>query len=727
MSKVCEIDTRRPHQVRLCRHARKVLHRRNGGIIIADGVGLGKTYEALATVCALLTQGEHGKERKRRQNFSILILVPPGLVTKWASELEQEHFISYIKNWRYKPVRRAVYSTLSEGVVVLRRVKDLRDHSGQQRGKQHELPPGCYIVNINLIYKRDALGRKATQLFKTHWDAVIVDEAHRVAGRLTQEDVTPLLTKERTKTLLLTATPFQLAPVELKGLLSDTFGGTMRNNGNCSPKQLADLFYNADNFRDYRSLLNRYFRYKKQDDLQSAARLCSGVSRYLRERIVRNPKHDNRAYHFVDKHGIASKLPANIFELGDVDLAKILSESPLIELGDAEVKLYLDVRNRLARDCVGTRRTFIAAALRQLLSSYGQFHRSKVPARVKEIVPKDGHPKLNALEALVKQIISRQIRVGSGSPRRYFEKVLIFSTYVGSNRTEISNDDLDHGTARSITKSLSKILKALFPRPKREEKLFISKQLVSVLDEFSNVLVRNGDNKAEDEYYRLKGVLLRFAGSRCSHILLSNRGAISSEKRYLRQQIRAIVELESHDEDDAEQYLRTKEHRERRLMLLYDRYSTRELIARYDGATAPEDRDRHLRGFNSPYAPLVMVASSVGQEGIDLQKYCSHVIHYDLEWNPAKLEQREGRVDRQGREAQGPVNVYFMICKHTYDERVLHVMVNRMRWHQLLLPHRKFLHKDPSIKTEKSIDERDFHRVMLDLRPRNNPPLIKSS
>ena len=148
------------------------------------------------------------------------------------------------------------------------------------------------------------------------------------------------------------------------------------------------------------------------------------------------------------------------------------------------------------------------------------------------------------------------------------------------------------------------------------------------------------------------------------------------------------------------------------------RFTTRDLVARYDGASDQNTRDRHLRGFNSPYAPLVLITSSVGQEGIDLQRYCSHVMHYDLEWNPAKLEQREGRVDRQGREAEGPVNVYFLICKDTYDERVLHVMINRMRWHQVLLPNRKALRGDISSTQEARFDQKWFRRVALDLRPR---------
>ena len=51
---------------------------------------------------------------------------------------------------------------------------------------------------------------------------------------------------------------------------------------------------------------------------------------------------------------------------------------------------------------------------------------------------------------------------------------------------------------------------------------------------------------------------------------------------------------------------------------------------------------------------------------------CRHVLHYDLEWNPAKLEQREGRVDRKGRMTDGPVNVYFLLCRGTYHYRINH-------------------------------------------------------
>jgi hypothetical protein len=63
------------------------------------------------------------------------------------------------------------------------------------------------------------------------------------------------------------------------------------------------------------------------------------------------------------------------------------------------------------------------------------------------------------------------------------------------------------------------------------------------------------------------------------------------------------------------------------------------------------DRDAVFSGFNTPLLPDILVCTQVGQEGIDLHRHCSHVIHYDLGWNPATLEQRTGRADRIGSKA----------------------------------------------------------------------------
>jgi superfamily II DNA/RNA helicase len=92
------------------------------------------------------------------------------------------------------------------------------------------------------------------------------------------------------------------------------------------------------------------------------------------------------------------------------------------------------------------------------------------------------------------------------------------------------------------------------------------------------------------------------------------------------------------------------------------------------------NRDRFFLGFNTPYRPEVLIATQVGQEGIDLHRECRHVIHHDLWWNPAVVEQRTGRVDRIGskvereRNAQGgraaTLDVAVPYLAATYDERV---------------------------------------------------------
>jgi hypothetical protein len=50
--------------------------------------------------------------------------------------------------------------------------------------------------------------------------------------------------------------------------------------------------------------------------------------------------------------------------------------------------------------------------------------------------------------------------------------------------------------------------------------------------------------------------------------------------------------------------------------------------------------------FNSPFWPMVLASTSVGQEGIDFHWWCHSLVHWNLPANPADFEQREGRIHR---------------------------------------------------------------------------------
>lgn len=75
----------------------------------------------------------------------------------------------------------------------------------------------------------------------------------------------------------------------------------------------------------------------------------------------------------------------------------------------------------------------------------------------------------------------------------------------------------------------------------------------------------------------------------------------------------------------------------------------------------------------------VLVATDCLSEGINLQKYFSAVFHYDLPWNPNRIEQREGRVDRFG-QAKDTVKTYLLWGKdNPIDNIVLNVLIRKVR------------------------------------------------
>lgn len=78
-----------------------------------------------------------------------------------------------------------------------------------------------------------------------------------------------------------------------------------------------------------------------------------------------------------------------------------------------------------------------------------------------------------------------------------------------------------------------------------------------------------------------------------------------------------------------------------------------------------------LANFSSPLCPLILVCSQVSQEGVDMHKFCRTIVLHDLNWNPAILEQRIGRLDRIGSyaaELKLPVDIYVPFLADSYDE-----------------------------------------------------------
>ncbi|HNP57055.1 MAG TPA: helicase-related protein [Gordonia sp. (in: high G+C Gram-positive bacteria)] len=70
---------------------------------------------------------------------------------------------------------------------------------------------------------------------------------------------------------------------------------------------------------------------------------------------------------------------------------------------------------------------------------------------------------------------------------------------------------------------------------------------------------------------------------------------------------------------------------------------------RYGDVKAEDGSNRSSEvreAFNSPFAPFVLVSTSVGQEGIDFHPWCHNLVHWNIPSSPVDFEQRDGRVNR---------------------------------------------------------------------------------
>ena len=92
-------------------------------------------------------------------------------------------------------------------------------------------------------------------------------------------------------------------------------------------------------------------------------------------------------------------------------------------------------------------------------------------------------------------------------------------------------------------------------------------------------------------------------------------------------------------------------------------------VGQVDGSVPDEERyklrQRFLLDRDNVNAVDVLLFSEVGCEGLDYQ-FCDTMINYDLPWNPMRIEQRIGRIDRRGQKSD-TVKIYNMITQGTID------------------------------------------------------------
>ena len=106
-----------------------------------------------------------------------------------------------------------------------------------------------------------------------------------------------------------------------------------------------------------------------------------------------------------------------------------------------------------------------------------------------------------------------------------------------------------------------------------------------------------------------------------------------------------------------------------------------ERIESFSGSTDKVNRERLKHSFNADPSkdPLrILVCTDAAREGLNFQAHCHHLFHFDVPWNPSRMEQRNGRIDRKLQPSPDVYCHYFFYAQRPED-RILQVLVRKTR------------------------------------------------
>ena len=99
-------------------------------------------------------------------------------------------------------------------------------------------------------------------------------------------------------------------------------------------------------------------------------------------------------------------------------------------------------------------------------------------------------------------------------------------------------------------------------------------------------------------------------------------------------------------------------------------------VSTMHGGFAVSERQKTIEAFRDNPSIRVLVSSDVGSEGLDFQ-FCDTLFNYDLPWNPMKVEQRIGRIDRFGQESDR-IRIYNLVIENSIESRILARLYDRI-------------------------------------------------
>lgn len=104
-------------------------------------------------------------------------------------------------------------------------------------------------------------------------------------------------------------------------------------------------------------------------------------------------------------------------------------------------------------------------------------------------------------------------------------------------------------------------------------------------------------------------------------------------------------------------------------------------IAVYRGSTPNDEREEIKKAFNADpdeHPVRILLATDAAREGLNLQAHCNRLFHFDVPWNPSRMEQRNGRIDRKLQPA-AEVFCYYFVYEQRPEDHILETVVRKTK------------------------------------------------
>lgn len=549
----------------------KIIKSDSPRILIADGVGVGKTIEA----------GLILKELEARFDIkSVLVICPRPLITekKWQNELKRfgEKFVHVDgKQLRYcidetdldygewpSDYQKCIipYSLFDEGVVCGTATKD------------------------GVTTKLDRKSLADLKPFPK-FDLVIIDEAHHIKNQNTYAyQAAQMFCDNAESIVLLTATPIQLGDKDLFVLLN-----LLR----------PDLVFDLDSFRHMAApnpFINEASKIirSNQEDWQGAALKAlkkAGDTPWGMAMLTTNPVYQ-KVLRMLNRENISSEQRVEL--ITDVEslhtFANIINRTRRRDIGNFTLRKPETIKVSFT-----DKQTELYSKLMQTQSNILiKLHGDRGIRFMMTTIMRQASSCIHGLKPFLETILTRRF-----------------------DELDISGLDVENDTDKEVGEKLYQTITV--PQIKEDVKEIL--RLANELDE--------RDNKFDALLNAIKG----------KQAMENNRVMVFSSFRHT-------------------------------LQYLADRLLANDIrVGVVHGGVSDEDRvklrERFMLSKSDKNALDVLLFSEVGCEGLDYQ-FCDCMINYDLPWNPQTIEQRIGRIDRNGQKSES-VSIINIITEDTID------------------------------------------------------------